>query len=593
MADITTSITGAEFRDEINRELMAYDESVMMQPIYYYNHNVKQILTFESTGDAGVTFTGGAYNTTYYKVGSSSRGFTNLAGTQIMTVSWASNINLATFNNGMVSATSDFINIVVYIGNTIPSSINIEFSTNNNGSSVDVEELQYVIPASSLISGYNFLSIAKSSFSGLANWNNIGYLRLFYTGGDATTDVYYDCLHMQRKDPSVNVANLFQRQINGAWTADFLLDGGYWFIGYENNELIMRDIKAGGGYRLAYSVKTFQDFNMFATMKVNSANQATGIAWYYNAGNVIRVGIDGNTLYIKTLENSIDSTISIPMATSPGDIITFYFIKNKSTITVIAYNARTGNKLSISKETTILYTNFGTVGIYHSLNNPTTVYNFGVSKLLYVPNSGNADTVGGKLANNTANNLAIYDNNGRVLDSDKVDGYNAGNSSGQVPISNGTVCTNLNSDMVDGYHANDTSSNIPIYNANKIISGGATTANGIIETGIGSLTVYKKVVSIGDWNMDSTGSISVVHGLGSSWNKVISIQVMIITDMATSLDPLTRSDGLSDPNLLAGGVYNIDNTDITLTRRAGGVFDSTSYDSTSFNRGYVYIEYTS
>lgn len=443
MADITTSITGAEFRDEINRELMAYDESVMMQPIYYYNHNVKQILTFESTGDAGVTFTGGAYNTTYYKVGSSSRGFTNLAGTQIMTVSWASNINLATFNNGMVSATSDFINIVVYIDGTIPTNVFLEFSTNNNGSSIDINEFLYNF--TSLSSGYNYLSIAKSSFAitGNPNWNSLGFLRLFYYGGDATTDIYYDCLHMQRKDPGANVANPFQRQINGIWTADFLLDGGYWFIGYENNELIMRDIKAGGGYRLAYSVKTFQDFNVFATMKVNSANQATGIAWYYNAGNVIRVGIDGNTLYIKTLENSIDSTISIPMATSPGDVITFYFIKNKSTTTAITYNARTGNKLSISKETTILYTNFGTVGIYHSLNNPTTVYNFGASKLLYVPNSGNSDTVGGKLASNTANNLAIYDNNGRVLDSDKVDGYNAGNSSGQVPISNGTICTNL------------------------------------------------------------------------------------------------------------------------------------------------------
>lgn len=40
-----------------------------------------------------------------------------------------------------------------------------------------------------------------------------------------------------------------------------------------------------------------------------------------------------------------------------------------------------------------------------------------------------------------------------VSDSDKVDGYHAGNSSGQVPVSNGTVNTNLNSDMVDGVHA--------------------------------------------------------------------------------------------------------------------------------------------
>jgi len=39
------------------------------------------------------------------------------------------------------------------------------------------------------------------------------------------------------------------------------------------------------------------------------------------------------------------------------------------------------------------------------------------------------------------------------LNADKVDGYDAGNSSGQIPISNGTVCTNLNADTVDGSHA--------------------------------------------------------------------------------------------------------------------------------------------
>jgi len=38
---------------------------------------------------------------------------------------------------------------------------------------------------------------------------------------------------------------------------------------------------------------------------------------------------------------------------------------------------------------------------------------------------------------------------------DKVDGYHAGNSSGQVPISNGTVCTNLNADKLDGYDYNN------------------------------------------------------------------------------------------------------------------------------------------
>jgi len=42
-----------------------------------------------------------------------------------------------------------------------------------------------------------------------------------------------------------------------------------------------------------------------------------------------------------------------------------------------------------------------------------------------------------------------------ATNSDRVDGYHAGNSSGQVPVSNGTVNTNLNADLLDGKNATD------------------------------------------------------------------------------------------------------------------------------------------
>ena len=48
----------------------------------------------------------------------------------------------------------------------------------------------------------------------------------------------------------------------------------------------------------------------------------------------------------------------------------------------------------------------------------------------------------------------IYGNiAGSVANADKVDGYHAGNSSGQVAVSNGTKCANLNADLLDGLHA--------------------------------------------------------------------------------------------------------------------------------------------
>lgn len=40
-------------------------------------------------------------------------------------------------------------------------------------------------------------------------------------------------------------------------------------------------------------------------------------------------------------------------------------------------------------------------------------------------------------------------------DADKLDGKDSGNASDNIPVSNGTVCTNLNADMIDGCHATD------------------------------------------------------------------------------------------------------------------------------------------
>jgi hypothetical protein len=56
-------------------------------------------------------------------------------------------------------------------------------------------------------------------------------------------------------------------------------------------------------------------------------------------------------------------------------------------------------------------------------------------------------------ANNRVTIAVSPQGSGSGLAADTLDGYHAGNASGQVPVSNGTVNTNLNADMVDGQHA--------------------------------------------------------------------------------------------------------------------------------------------
>lgn len=125
-----------------------------------------------------------------------------------------------------------------------------------------------------------------------------------------------------------------------------------------------------------------------------------------------------------------------------------------------------------------------------------------------------------------------------------------------------------------------------------VISGPVAAANNVIENGTGTLTVYKKVINIGDWNMNTTDIKVVSHSLGASWNKVVSIQVMILNDSGNIIYPLNTLNSNGD---FSGGVNSMDSTTISLNlnKSIPCQFDSAEFNATSYNRGYITIEYTS
>lgn len=112
------------------------------------------------------------------------------------------------------------------------------------------------------------------------------------------------------------------------------------------------------------------------------------------------------------------------------------------------------------------------------------------------------------------------------------------------------------------------------------------TYNDTLYVGIdGGAALHTKIIEIGDWNMDSTGDVSVAHGL--TFGNIRSIQVLIRNDANQQMYPI-------DFNFLStadAGYYFVNDTNISLTRTPGGTFDSTSFDSTSYNRGWVTITY--
>jgi hypothetical protein len=113
--------------------------------------------------------------------------------------------------------------------------------------------------------------------------------------------------------------------------------------------------------------------------------------------------------------------------------------------------------------------------------------------------------------------------------------------------------------------------------------GGDISAAGWVETGAGR-TIAVSVVDIGDWNMDATASVNVAHGL--TFSSIIGAQVWVRTDTNATKFPLDFAQA-GDPN----GFVSISATTVDLTRIESGIFDSASYDSTSFNRGWIILWY--
>ncbi|HXK36583.1 MAG TPA: hypothetical protein VJ553_03300 [Candidatus Paceibacterota bacterium] len=121
-----------------------------------------------------------------------------------------------------------------------------------------------------------------------------------------------------------------------------------------------------------------------------------------------------------------------------------------------------------------------------------------------------------------------------------------------------------------------------------------------IVAGAGNATLLKKVVNIGDWNMDTTATIAVAHGIADH-TKIIGISVSIRDDGDITTSPLNIALGGIPPGTVdvpqgawrKGGTYGgTDPNNIGLWRLAGGYFDTASYDATSYNRGWIIIEYT-
>jgi hypothetical protein len=108
--------------------------------------------------------------------------------------------------------------------------------------------------------------------------------------------------------------------------------------------------------------------------------------------------------------------------------------------------------------------------------------------------------------------------------------------------------------------------------------------------GIGVSITRKKTIYIGDWDMDTSATVNVVL-TGLSVAQIQGIRVMIINDAGTQKFPLPSYDSSGAVQAWWRDIQNPGSIIITLYRLTGGDFDSTDFDSTSYNRGYIIADY--
>lgn len=102
----------------------------------------------------------------------------------------------------------------------------------------------------------------------------------------------------------------------------------------------------------------------------------------------------------------------------------------------------------------------------------------------------------------------------------------------------------------------------------------------------------RKIVNIGIWNINSSGSgeenVIVSHGI-TDFLKIRNVTAVIKNDDENSTFPI-NSYGITGSSI-QGAISRITTTDVTIRGFTGGYFDSLDFDSEVIDRGWIIIDY--
>ena len=118
----------------------------------------------------------------------------------------------------------------------------------------------------------------------------------------------------------------------------------------------------------------------------------------------------------------------------------------------------------------------------------------------------------------------------------------------------------------------------------------AVQASGNYQYRFDDYGLRRKTVNIGSWNMDSIYFKKVINpiAIADKWKNTRALNLVVRNDSDATYYTADTAPGVS--GLTDVSVSGIGSTHITLQRRDGGYFDSSSF-SASANRGWITVWY--
>lgn len=102
----------------------------------------------------------------------------------------------------------------------------------------------------------------------------------------------------------------------------------------------------------------------------------------------------------------------------------------------------------------------------------------------------------------------------------------------------------------------------------------------------------RKIINIGDWNMDTAGNVNVPLPAELSGAIIYGYQAFIRTDPIATTEYLYQINHLHAGNVSGAIKYDKDNTQFVLERLIGGLFDSSDFNDTGgYSRGFIIVEF--